>query len=322
MSATNLQISTHLPSLLWPVVEGSKDLSLDLLNDLILLCPDAIIGANREGRIILFNRAAERLLGYSSGQMIDRRSVVDAYGSIDKAREIKRKIHSPDYGGEGSLAGYECEVMNSAGRSIPIRLSASLLYSQGREVGSVGFFHDISERKRLEAELVALSIRDALSGLYNQRYFYSKLEEEVSRGCRSAGGFALICIDLDHFKLFNDTLGHLEGDRVIQFMGTLLHNQVRDIDVPCRYGGDEFVVLLPGISQAGGEVFAQRIVDCFNQSWPFQALCRGAGIAPVTLSVGVAGAGAGESGRDIVKRADEAMYRAKRGGTNRVVTAG
>lgn len=302
--------------------KGAKPiLPWGLANDLISLCPDAIVGLNKSGKIIIFNRAAEGLLNRQAKDVIEKISIDALYGSLDKARQVKREIYGPSYGGEGRLEGYEVDLITQSGEKVPVRLSATLLYQDGQEIGSVGFFHDISERKQFEARLHELSIRDGLSGLYNHRHFHAVLPEELSRAKRYARPLSLICFDLDGFKQCNDTIGHLEGDNIIRFVGEHLKQIIRGADLAFRYGGDEFMVLLPETPIVSAQAAAEKIRAHFNSIWPFRPNYQEYGLKPVTLSIGVAEAEPQDEPEALLKRTDSAMYEAKRAGGDRTVKA-
>jgi diguanylate cyclase (GGDEF)-like protein/PAS domain S-box-containing protein len=293
----------------------------DFLNKLISLCPDGIIGVNQHGKIIIFNQAAEKLTLYKAEDVVGEMNVADIYESLEKARFVKKNIYSQEHGGQGRLQDFEIEIIASDGNKIPVRLSATMIHKDGQEIGSVGFFHDISDRKQLEARLHDLSIRDSLSGLFNQRHFHSVLVEELTRTHRYKRPLSLICFDLDNFKKYNDKLGHLEGDSVIRLVGQYLKESVRGTDRAFRYGGDEFMILLPEIVIADALFVAEKFRKSFNSSWPYAAVCKKYDLDPVTLSLGVAEANAEDDPKTLIKRADLAMYEAKRSGGNRTVEA-
>ncbi len=166
---------------------------------------------------------------------------------------------------------------------------------------------------KLKEELRALSIRDALTDIFNRRYFEERLIEETHRALRQGYPLCLFMIDVDHFKLYNDTRGHQDGDVLLKTLAEILCGCTREkVDQPFRYGGDEFVVLLPHTDIEGARKVAERILNSF----------RKAGFSPTTLSIGIAKLIPREDVRrsadDLVRRADEAMYRAKRSGGDRV----
>lgn len=293
----------------------------DFLNKLISLCPDGIIGVNRQGKIIIFNRAAEELTLHKAENVIGQMNVADIYESLEQARSIKKNMYAPEDGGPGRLQDFETEIVTHAGGKVPIRLSATLIHRDGQEIGNVGFFHDISDRIQLEAKLRDLSVRDSLTGLFNQRHFHSVLAEEFARAHRYERPLSLICFDLDNFKQYNDTLGHLEGDNILRLVGEYLREIIRKTDRAFRYGGDEFMILLPETAIADAYVAAEKVRKHFNSSWPYEAACKKYGLAPVTLSIGVAEVNPKDEPETLVKRTDLAMYEAKRSGGDCTVEA-
>jgi len=294
----------------------------NFFNDVVSLCPDSIIGVNREGTVIIFNKAAERLTGYNSEDVINKMSIISIYGSKETARLIKKKIYSNDYGPHGQVEGLETHLLGRDGHKIPIRLSATIICKGGEEIGSVGFFHDLTTRKNMEAKLRELSVTDSLSGLYNQRHFYTVLAEEINRNNRHKRALSLICFDIDNFKQCNDKLGHLEGDNIIRMVGQILREKLRRSDHAFRYGGDEFMVLLPETPLDDAYFSAERIRNEFNSRWSFGSLCDSSYLKKITLSLGVAEVNPGELPETFIKRADLAMYEAKRAGGDRTVRAG
>jgi diguanylate cyclase (GGDEF)-like protein/PAS domain S-box-containing protein len=291
----------------------------DLLKKMIAICPDCIIAVDRSGTITLFNQAAEVLTGRKAGDAIDRLSITEIYGSETLARKIKKMIHSRESGGPGRLIDFETEVIGTDSRRIPIRLSAVLLMKNGMEIGSVGYFHDMTERKKMEDRLRVLSETDGLTGLYNQRYFHLRLSGELDRAARYGRPLSLICFDLDQFKICNDQMGHLEGDNVLRLVGELLRGLIRQADWAFRYGGDEFFVILTETPLPRARDAAERIRREFNSRWPYETGAGGGG--RVTLSLGVAQAAPDETPRLLIKRADMAMYEAKGAGGDRVAVA-
>lgn len=294
----------------------------DFLDDMIRLCPDSIIGVDREGTIILFNEAAERLSGHDRDSVVGKMPITQIYDPPEIARDIKRKMYSAEYGGMGRVADVETTLRHRDGGLIPVRLSATLLMADGVETGSVGFFHDLTVRKQMEARLRELSVTDSLTGLFNQRHFFTVLADEVERAVRYRRPLSLICFDLDGFKPVNDRLGHQEGDNIIRAVGTVLRETLRRSDPAFRYGGDEFMVLLPEAGLESARETAERIREGFGGRMAEKAEFRSHGLRPVGFSIGVAELGPGESRDMLVKRADLAMYEAKGAGGDRVVTAG
>lgn len=169
---------------------------------------------------------------------------------------------------------------------------------------------------RLRETLRNQSIRDGLTGLFNRRYLEASLDRELHRSMRNEQPMGVLMIDIDHFKAFNDNFGHDAGDAVLQALGVLLKNSVRAEDIPCRFGGEEFAVLLPGASL---EVARERAEKLRAAAQGLSVTSGGRPVGPVSLSIGVAAFPYhGQDGNEVIKVADEALYRAKRAGRNQV----
>jgi diguanylate cyclase (GGDEF)-like protein len=172
---------------------------------------------------------------------------------------------------------------------------------------------------RLRETLRHQVIHDVLTGLYNRRYLEETLEREIYRVRRKGASLGLIMLDLDYFKHFNDTYGHEAGDNLLRTLGNFLSDRVRREDVACRYGGEEFVLILAEASQ---EIVQQRAEDIRQEFPKLPVMYRGQILESVTVSLGVAMfPDDGATGRDVLRAADDAMYRAKAQGRNRVVVA-
>jgi diguanylate cyclase (GGDEF)-like protein len=172
---------------------------------------------------------------------------------------------------------------------------------------------------RLVTDLKRASRHDALTGLLNRRAIDEALAAEAQRARRLAVPFSVLMVDVDRFKPINDTHGHAAGDRALQHLATLLTSQMRDIDRVGRYGGEEFVVLLPGTPQEHACGLAQRLCEKVAAVPPMW----GDAPLPVTVSIGVAEwLGDSDTLPSLLARADSALYRAKEDGRNRVMPTG
>ncbi|MEW6683944.1 MAG: diguanylate cyclase [Nitrospirota bacterium] len=168
-------------------------------------------------------------------------------------------------------------------------------------------------------ELQTVSITDSLTGLYNRKHFMDVLASEVARATRCRHQFSVAMIDADHFKEYNDTLGHQAGDALLKGIGAILRESLRSMDYASRYGGDEFIVLLPEASSDEAVEVAERIRKRASTA----RLGGETDLAAVTVSIGVATFPEhGKTPEAIIAGADGALYHAKRNGRNRVVIAG
>ncbi|HWW15681.1 MAG TPA: diguanylate cyclase [Candidatus Dormibacteraeota bacterium] len=172
---------------------------------------------------------------------------------------------------------------------------------------------------KLREALRTQSVRDALTGLYNRRYLEEVLDREVRRASRAAQSLGVLMIDLDHFKSFNDTYGHDAGDAVLREIAVSLTKGIRAEDFVCRFGGEEFVVILPTADLAASRTRAERLR---SRTKEFTILYQGKSMGMITISVGVAAFPEhGTSPKELMAAADEALYEAKRGGRDQVVVA-
>ena len=170
---------------------------------------------------------------------------------------------------------------------------------------------------RLSESLRNQSIRDPLTGLFNRRYMEETLEREVHRALRSRQGLWLLMIDLDNFKPVNDTLGHAAGDALLRRLGQLFNQHVRADDTSCRYGGDEFVILLSGLSLEDAFSRAESLRLGALEILADSGLEQG---KPVSMSIGLACVPLhASSSAALLHAADRALYRAKQKGRNQSV---
>ncbi|MBF0447457.1 MAG: diguanylate cyclase [Magnetococcales bacterium] len=272
----------------------------DKLTTIILSAKEGIVVTDRTEQVVLVNPAAERLLGKDM-DTICQEGFVNILNDPEHLKAIMAKGTSspvPD-------------IIVFNGRMLQIQ--ATTIYSASQEVvGSAALIRDVTQEKKLENELRHLSNTDALTGLFNRRRFDIVLDEEFRRARRYDLVLGLLLFDVDHFKKFNDTHGHDQGDRVLQAIGKVMNSHFRDIDHPCRYGGEEFCAVLPSTGEEGVEVAAERLRE------KIEAM-RVDGLQ-VTISIGVAiyPLSGTKSPEQLLKLADNALYRAKERGRNQV----
>lgn len=250
------------------------------------------------------------------------------------AREkFVRAIHT-----DGFVRDQEIELKTSDGERFWAYISAQLIHFEGKPA-IFSSFNDITLRKRYESQLQsanrALSdqlaeirnlqaklseqvVRDSLSGLHNRRYFDETCPRELARAQREGYPLALMLIDIDHFKQVNDTFGHPAGDEVLVSLATLLEQHARASDVVCRYGGEEFVLLMPDMAL---ETALAR-ADALRRSFEREAVRYGQFDICTTLSIGVSCFPDHGARADLlIEAADKALYAAKHAGRNRVLAA-
>lgn len=222
--------------------------------------------------------------------------------------------------------GYTCMPLLNHGETLGMLHVQTPQLESDMFLPSVERAQDFAERAALALANLSLreslrvqSIRDVLTGLYNRRFLEETMAIEEQRARRSGIPIGVAMIDIDHFKHFNDTFGHDAGDALLRELGSCLRAQVREGDTACRYGGEEFTLILPG---ATVEVATQRAEALRAHIALLEVAYHGRTLGPVTLSIGVASYPQhGASWREVLTSADHALYRAKRGGRNRVLSA-
>jgi diguanylate cyclase (GGDEF)-like protein len=195
--------------------------------------------------------------------------------------------------------------------------------------------HVVRVNRTRESTLKQLVVKDQMTKLYNRSYFFKELNSEIQRSIRYDHTFSIVFLDIDHFKEFNDTFGHLEGDRLLKELAGILRRNVRrretnpsyDIDVPCRYGGEEFGIILPEtpVSSCGTEHLSQGEMSAAAFAERIRKDIESMTVQDtrITVSIGIAAFPQhGVTPDGLVKAADDALYEAKKTGKNRIVIAG
>ena len=286
---------------------------------------DAIITADESGTIESVNPATEKIFGFTETELIGQsvsRLMPDGDAG-DHDAHVQRFVES---GRERILGtGRETLAKRKNGSIFPIDISVSKAEVEDGLV-FVGLIRDITERKRAETELQAAkeaaeeaARRDPLTGLWNHNRILEHLMEELSRSDRLGTPVSVAMVDLDHFKHINDTHGHMVGDEVLREVSRRLADVVRLYDRVGRFGGEEFVVVLPGTSQAEAEAAAERIREELSR----EPVPTSVGPIPVTASLGVV-TREGELANDattLLVAADTALYSSKESGRDRVTIA-
>jgi diguanylate cyclase (GGDEF)-like protein/PAS domain S-box-containing protein len=258
-----------------------------------------------EGRFRRWNREFERISGYDSEEITRLQATdlaAESYGKI-----LREKMASVFR--EGS-ADAEFDVLTKDSRSIPVYASGLRVELENQPY-IAGFALDITERKHMERRLEKMARTDALTGVFNRAKFNSDLKQMEENALRYNRGFALIAIDIDHFKRINDTYGHGAGDDVICEVVKIIGLQIRQLDSIYRYGGEEFHVILPETNLEGAILQAERLRKAVAEH-NFNYVGR------MTISLGIAEYQTKEAQHVLLKRADDSLYAAKVGGRNQV----
>ena len=259
------------------------------------------------------------MLGYSLPEFIRKQLwEVGAFKDIEANREAFRSLQEKEYIRYDNLP-----LRAKDGRLIQVEF-VSNVYQVGEQQVIQCNIRNITGRMQVynalvesEAMLREQSVRDHLTGLFNRRYMEETLERELLRASRQQHSLSIVMLDVDHFKSLNDAHGHAAGDAVLSELGKLLTAHVRGGDAACRYGGDEFMLLLLDVSQ---EVTWKRTELIRQYARLMRVQIEGRVLDTVTLSMGVSFFPAdGSTSAVILKNADDALYRAKHEGRDRVV---
>ncbi len=275
------------------------------LENLIHSTVDAIITTDEAGVVTFVNEGAVRMLGYGREDWCGKPLEQFLAGGREEAWHARRLL---DDG--GMLQNYEIDLVHKSGTTVPTSMSLSFVRDSDGAVASIlAICKDITRQKHLENELKEMSIKDSLTGLYNQRYFYDRLQAEIERAKRQNHPLSLLLFDVDQFKTYNDCHGHLAGDGVLQMVGQIVTDCTREhVDLGFRYGGDEFTVILPEADEHQTHAIAERIRQAF-EGQRFDAL---------TVSIGLMTYREGYSLRTFIQFTDAMMFDAKRSGGNQI----
>ena len=292
---------------------------------------DAIFILDLNGKHLAANQRAADMLGYDLNE-IAQLSVNETSAEHEKSREIFKRLLAGE-----TIPLYERLFRKKDGSPFPVEINVELVRdADGNPLHIQSVVRDISHRKQaeqalkaaneeltnrlaeiehLQAELREQALRDPLTGLYNRRFLRDTLERELSRSKREQKSLSIIAMDIDHFKQVNDTYGHQAGDTVLITIANLLKRYLRGSDFICRYGGEEFLLVLPG-ANAGA---------AYKRADDIRKTCEGIVIEhkqqeiQLTISMGLASYPEhGQDGEEIIARADMALYNSKNNGRNQV----
>ncbi len=274
---------------------------------------DAVLSTNVSGNVTYLNQVAETMTGWTSEEALGR-PFKEVFRIIDgKTREIavnpaQRALD------EDRIVGLaaDCVLIRRDGSESAIEDSAAPIHDRhGNVSGAVIVFHDVSQSRAMASKLVHQATHDFLTGLPNRAQLTDRLAQAIGLAKRHGKQVALLFLDLDAFKAINDSLGHAIGDQLLQSVAERLLVHVRSTDMVCRYGGDEFVILLDEINLTqGAEMVAQSLVDAFAAPH----IIDGQEI-DVTLSIGISVfPDDGTDAESLIRSADTAMFQAKTDG--------
>jgi diguanylate cyclase (GGDEF)-like protein/PAS domain S-box-containing protein len=251
----------------------------------------------QDGMIKFANPRESEITGYEQDCLMER-PYTDFIHPDDRDNIIRCFSGITD--GNPSRMVVTFRIIDRCGTVKWIESNAVVVNWEGK-TGVLQMNKDISERKTLEEELWRLSITDGTTGLYNQRFFYKKIEEEVDESIRMTHPLYLILFDLDNFKQFNDTYGHIRGDEVLREIGEAISVTIRNnVDSAFRYGGDEFAILMPDRGQRGVSQLIVRLRRSIREK------------SSIEISMGVVEYKRGQTLYDFIGSADSAMYSEKR----------
>ncbi|WP_372965777.1 diguanylate cyclase [Marinobacter sp.] len=270
------------------------------------------------GTLLFASAGCEQLTGYSPEELVDR-GVVSFIDLIVEAKrgEVAREISGTAQ--TGAHFSVEYPITRKDGRKVWVWARGCGLKEDDGSTVLEGIVLDISDRKKLEQELEKMATRDSLTGLLNRRELNRVLEEELVRAQRYQRPLAILWIDFDHFKNINDNWGHAAGDLVLCSVSRILESSVRSVDSVGRFGGEEFVVVLPEMGEKEALETAERLRKKVRHK-PVQL--ESGHKVPVTVSIGVSVYPIhGTSLGTLSAAADKAMYQAKKQGRDCVAIA-
>lgn len=283
----------------------------EVLRSITNAAQDAVMMIDQAGLVTYWNPAAERMFGFAETEAIGR----NLHDLIVPERYIER-AHAgfPHFArsGEGPAIGRTTtlQAQHRNGQEFPVEISLSAIKLRG-QWNAVGIVRDATERVKTEERLKQLATTDTLTGICNRRHFDEELEHEINRAARHSSPLSLILFDVDHFKRVNDTFGHQTGDQVLAQLAGAVGGSIRTTDLFARWGGEEFIVLMPGSDLNAAHLLAEKLRMALEKQ-PFSD------VGQVTCSFGVAEYAPGDDMDALMKKADRCLYQAKASGRNRV----
>jgi diguanylate cyclase (GGDEF)-like protein/PAS domain S-box-containing protein len=283
---------------------------------------DGVYVLDRERRIVYWNRGAERITGFKDDQVIQKCCRDDILVHVDEQGTVLCPTDScPAFKTmlDGLPAELEIFIRHSDGHRVPVLTRIAPLLNDGEIVGAVEIFSDNTQvfeaRARIE-ELERMALLDPLTQIGNRRYGEIRLKSALGELDRYAWPFGVLMIDIDRFKLINDSHGHSVGDLVLKTVAQTLIHTLRSSDVLVRWGGEEFVALIPITKPGQLYMVARKMRGLVEHS----AIRTEVGRLGVTISIGATAARVEDTEASVIERADSLMYQSKQRGRNRVTT--
>ncbi len=270
---------------------------------------DGVYVMDSQGMITFANQRTAELLGYPVDELLgvvahDLFHYHDVPGALPLEQcPIYRVIKT-----RGRYEGEE-QFVDKQGRLLTVQVASQPMLAGERVTGSVTVFRDVSEQKQLEEQLRLTSITDPLTGAYNRRFLQESLLKELYRAERHGSPFSVVMLDIDHFKQVNDRFGHGIGDQVLRHLVTLVQGRIRTSDLLARWGGEEFMLLLPATPITAAAALAEELRTALQTG-------QIEGVGTVTASFGVTGWVPGDTVDLLLQRADRLLYQAKGAGRN------
>lgn len=279
---------------------------------------DGVYFVDRNRRVTFWNKAAERLSGFAAQEVVGKSCADNILRHVDDAG-TELCIQACPLAAtidDGQVREVEVFMHHKLGHRLPVAIRAAPMHGEdGEIVGAVEIFSNNAKKIDVLQEMEELRrevFRDQLTGIGNRRFADITLENHERTLQESCVSFGILFVDIDFFKSFNDNWGHAAGDQVLYMVAQTLANGLRALDVACRWGGEEFVIILPNISKKSLHEVAERLRMLVEKSW----LSFEGRQLTVTASFGGAISREDESAESVVARADQQVYVSKEAGRN------
>lgn len=299
-------------------------MSLDFYEQLLENLHDGVYYVDTEKRITYWNRAAERITGYQKDEVMHFRCSDNILKHINEQGQDMCTIKCPlsQTLKDGKIRDVDIYLHHKEGYRVPVAVRVSpILNEKGKIVGAVELFLDNASKLATIKEIESLKQEvfiDQLTGLANRKFAQIELKHKLDNLFAYSIYFGVLFIDVDNFKAFNDTYGHNLGDKILIMVAKTMSNILRSMDIAVRWGGEEFVVIIPAIDHQNLAEIAERIRIFINKSW----LKVEGNTLQVTVSIGGTIAQLEDSAKSLIERADQQMYKSKKAGKNKVFIDG